>query len=389
MEKGSKLIVIALALLFLLSLMFAFQSNSARQQVLNRYKEMERVLGEKNSGLQSQLAKVDQERRALQDRLGSIQGEIGKITADRDEWKNKYEQVKKSQEDLLEQLKSKPAATAQQPPETGSGMKDAYWAGVVEEKARLEIHLQELDKVLKESMVKLEEAKKEKADTELELSSLKQSKEEMSRQLDYNQQMISSLSRELVREKSDKANIAEQIEKIRQENVTLRRQVKELSTAKLSLEKGLKNLEYEKDNLAERISTTEDILQTRMRELLEMKKDIESSLGTDLSGRPKDSESVELPPIVVKGGGSQSSGQPVQVNEKPVGKVLSVNEDQNFVIIDVGENNNIKMGDVFRVFRDNQHIATVEVIQTRKDISAADIKYSKGKISAGDSITSP
>lgn len=389
MEKGSKLIIIALALLFLLSLMFTFQSNSSRQQVLNRYKEMERILSEKNSGLQSQLAKVDQERKALQDRLGSIQGEIGKIAVDRDDWKNKYEQAKKNQEYLIEQIKSKPAMAAEQRATTGSGIKDAYWAGVVEEKAALEIRLQELDKVLRENMVKLEEAKKEKTDTELELGYLKQSKEEMSRQLEYNQQMISSLSRELVREKSDKANIAEQIEKIRQENVTLRRQVKELSTAKLSLEKGLKNLEYEKDNLADRISTTENILQTRMRELLEMKKDIEASLGTDFSGKSKESQSIELPPIVVRAGGSQQSPQGIQASEKAIGKVLSVNESQNFVVIDVGENNNIKIGDVFRVFRDNQHVATVEVIQTRKDISAADIKYSKEKISAGDSVTSP
>jgi chromosome segregation ATPase len=201
--------------------------------------------------------------------------------------------------------------------------------------------------------------------------------------------MISSLSRELVREKSDKANIIEQIDKIRQENVTLRRQVKELSTSKLSLEKGLRNLENEKNNLADRISATEDILQTRMRELLEIKKDIESSLGTDFSAMSKQSESVELPPIVVKAGGAQQGPQGVQVSEKAVGKVLSINENQNFVIIDIGENNNVKIGDVFRIFRNNEHVATVEVIQTRKDISAADIKYSKDKIAAGDSVTSP
>ncbi len=389
MEKRSKLIIIALFLLFLLSFMFAFSSYSSKQQVLKSYQEMERVLGEKNAGLKSQLDKVDQDRRALQDKLGSIQSEIGKIAAERDDWRKKYELAKKEKEELIDQIKTKPAMVEQPAATTGSGIKDAYWAGVVEDKAALEIRLQELDEVLRENLVKLEEAKKEKTDTELELGSLKQAKVEIDRQLGYNQQMISSLSRELVREKSDKVNIVEQIDKIRQENVTLRRQVKELSTSKLSLEKGLRNLENEKDNLADRISATEDILQIRMRELLDIKKDIESSLGTDFSGKSKDSESVELPPIVVRAGGQQASPQGIQVSEKAVGKVLSINENQNFVIIDIGENSNAKIGDVFRVFRDNQHVATVEVIQTRRDISAADIKYSKEKIAAGDLVTSP
>ncbi|MBM3248203.1 MAG: hypothetical protein FJZ10_02115 [Candidatus Omnitrophica bacterium] len=389
MEKGSKLIVIALALLFLLSLVFAYNSNSGKQQILNRSKEMERVLTEKNSGLQSQLAQIDQDRRLLQDKLGSIQSEIGKIASERDDWKKKYELAKKEKEELIEQIKTKPVVLEQPFAPTGkTGIKDEYWAGVLEEKTALEIRLQELDKVLKDNLIKLKEAKKEKSDTELELGSLKQSKEELDRQLDYNQQMVSSLSRELVREKSDKASIIEQIDKIRKENISLRKQVKELSSAKLSLEKGLKNLENEKDNLAERISTTEDILSTRMRELLEIKKDLESSLGAGLSGEARQSESVELPTIVVKAGGQQAT-QSIQTKAKEMGKILSINENQNFVIIDIGENQNVKIGDIFRIFRNNQHVATVEVIQTRKDISAADIKYSKDKIATGDSVTSP
>lgn len=389
MGKGPKLIIIALFLLALISIMFVFQSSASRQQILNKYKEMERVLGEKNSGLQSQLAKVEEERQRLETRLGSIQDEIGKIAGDRDNWKKNYEQIKKERDDLIEAVKSRVAAApvvAEKPVETKPELKEQdYWAGLVQEKAGLEIKLAELDKVVKENLVKLEEIKKEKADVEMELSSLKQNHEELQRQLQYNQKLVSNISRELVREKSDRAAVIEQIEKIRQENSTLRRQVKDLSSAKLALEKGLKNLENEKDQLAGRITNTEDILQSRMRELLEIKKDIESSLGTDLSKEDKQTESVELPPIVVKAGGqAPQPGKP-----RDIGKVLSVNEDKNFIIVDVGENANIKIGDVFRIFRSNQHIATVEIIQTRKDVSAADIKYSRDKIAVGDLVTAP
>ena len=46
------------------------------------------------------------------------------------------------------------------------------------------------------------------------------------------------------------------------------------------------------------------------------------------------------------------------------------------------------MGQIFNVSRNGQNIATVEVIQTRKEISAADIKTvsSGAKIKIGDAV---
>ena len=101
MEKGSKLIIIALALFLLISIVFAIQVNSSKQGMVNKYRKMETVLSEKNSSLESQLDKVDQERRRIEGRLGSIQDEINKIASDRDEWKKRYENVKKEKDHCL------------------------------------------------------------------------------------------------------------------------------------------------------------------------------------------------------------------------------------------------------------------------------------------------
>jgi hypothetical protein len=43
-------------------------------------------------------------------------------------------------------------------------------------------------------------------------------------------------------------------------------------------------------------------------------------------------------------------------------------------------------GKVVKVYRDNLEMATLEVIQVRRDISAADIRDLKGKIQIGDQI---
>jgi hypothetical protein len=71
------------------------------------------------------------------------------------------------------------------------------------------------------------------------------------------------------------------------------------------------------------------------------------------------------------------------------GQVLAVNEENNFVIIDLGQTDNVRVGQIFSVYRANQKIGSVEVIQTRNEISAADIKSvsSGSKIKVGDVVS--
>ena len=68
------------------------------------------------------------------------------------------------------------------------------------------------------------------------------------------------------------------------------------------------------------------------------------------------------------------------------GKVLAINRDSNFVIVDIGEDAGVKIGDTFRVYRDDKSVADLEVIQTRKNIAACDIKVEMSPIKIGDSI---
>ncbi len=93
---------------------------------------------------------------------------------------------------------------------------------------------------------------------------------------------------------------------------------------------------------------------------------------------------VELPPIVVS-----SNGEPMNFKTGMAGfngRVISINEVNNFVIVDIGENKGITLGDSLSVYRDSKYIARLEVIQVRKDISAADLKDQWSKVRIGDII---
>jgi len=95
------------------------------------------------------------------------------------------------------------------------------------------------------------------------------------------------------------------------------------------------------------------------------------------------SRTVELSPIVVVGKQDETA-------QGLTGRVLSVNKENEFIVIDLGENSGAKVNDKFNVYRDNKYIATIEVIQMRQDISASDIRETAvgQEIKIGDIVKS-
>ena len=53
---------------------------------------------------------------------------------------------------------------------------------------------------------------------------------------------------------------------------------------------------------------------------------------------------------------------------------------------ELSEKTGIKVGDPLKVYRNGNHIGSVEVIQVRKDISAADIKQKSTAFKPGDTV---
>ena len=69
------------------------------------------------------------------------------------------------------------------------------------------------------------------------------------------------------------------------------------------------------------------------------------------------------------------------------GSIISINESNNFVITDLGqENSSVGVGNRIKVYRHSNQIATLEVIQVRRDICAADIKDKSVELRVGDTV---
>jgi cell shape-determining protein MreC len=151
-----------------------------------------------------------------------------------------------------------------------------------------------------------------------------------------------------------------------------------LGDKKTSLEGKLVDLQQEREILAKRLSELDQTLQDRVDQIVQVKDDLKAARAETKGVSTKDSRVVQLQPIVVKATEEETSKR----KTPSAGQVLAINEENNFVIIDMGEQDGIKVGQTLTIYRNNQKIAAVEVIQTRKEISAADIK----NISAGSKI---
>jgi hypothetical protein len=92
-----------------------------------------------------------------------------------------------------------------------------------------------------------------------------------------------------------------------------------------------------------------------------------------------------LQPIVVKAAEPQGTTR-VSAGCRPASGLY---EENNFVIVDLGEQDGVKVGQTFNVFRNTEKIASLEVIQIRKEISAADIKSVTpgSKLKIGDLVS--
>ncbi|MDE2010458.1 MAG: hypothetical protein KGJ09_10360, partial [Candidatus Omnitrophica bacterium] len=133
---------------------------------------------------------------------------------------------------------------------------------------------------------------------------------------------------------------------------------------------------------------TESVIQGRIDDIWKIKQSLDKRLAENASGS---SSGVELPPIIVNAPGQSSAAEaaaPAAVaTGKTQGSIISINEPNNFVIVDLGQDNSpVAIGSTLKAYRGSSEIATLQVIQIRRDICAADIKTRSADLRVGDMV---
>ncbi|HQO57771.1 MAG TPA: hypothetical protein PLT76_03520 [Candidatus Omnitrophota bacterium] len=407
------------------------KSKISLEKQVDDFQQREKKYILENKDLQEKLKDVEKKKAELEERLSSFDGDveslnkqISELTSERNVLQEKIAALEKERTTLLSKTKEKSepqivykyvdreTGAPVEPPGTGapvspvadnkpelpsSGQKisanntpdvppdnETYWAQVIREKTSLELEVNALKQKLDANMLELEALKKSNSDLELEISELVTTKDSIEREIKHGKDLADNLSLALARAENDKEFLNGRFAKLNEENMDLRSQIKDLSSTKVALEKSIVRLQDEKKDVERKLMETEHVIQNRIDEIWQIKDSLEKNF--QMSGAS--SKAVELPPIVVSSVGEKSGGAPEVVLPAPGfdGNIVSVNDENNFVIVDLGQNDGLKLGDNMSVYRGAEYVAALEVIQVRKDIAAADIKNKVTSIRVGDAV---
>jgi len=384
MEQKTRFIIIGL-IGFSIVCLFLFIQATSSQQMLTRERN---DLKTENTVLINKINQLEDDLKGNQGRIDSLKAERDKALVDINDLQKKFELASKAREGLVEKLKSQSqrqdVASVQQGPIPQDT--DAYWGEILKAKTDLEMQLSGIRGQLRDLQISNESLQREKNVLEIDINSLRNEKKDLLRQLDYNQKLLDSISQEVVRERNDKVRIQDSFKAIKNENAVLGRQLKSLSSRRVALDRKIQDLQEGKSTIEKRLSEMEMMFADRVSQITSLKDELDIIRSgkplTALEGKPK--ESVELPAIVV-----HSSKPAEKENAGTIafpGKLLAVNTDNNFVVIDLGASSDLKPGDTFDVYRAGKSIGSIEVIQVRDNISACDIKRMTTPFKIGDNI---
>ena len=384
MEQKVKFIIIGLIALVVIVLIGMFVVVSNNQKLTNEKKELEK----QNTALTSKANGLQKDLDATKIKLAKVQSELDAMVREKQDIEAKYKQVNDEKNALVDKLKElQEKGEGKQPMQISTATQsDMYWAGVLKAKTDLELQLNNVSSQLKSAQISNEQLQREKSELELAISNIRREKEDVVRELEYNKKMVDNFSQDLVRERSDRVQVQEAFKLIKSENNVLSRQLNSLNTRKIDLEKRLQQVIDEKSATEGKFNEMQSMLTDKIDQINDLSTKLDAIRGGTAEPIAERKSSVELAPIVVRPSGEECAPAGKNTGAPYQSKVLAVNKENNFVIVDMGEDSGIKVGDVFQVYKNGSPIASIEAIQIRKNITACDIKKQKEAISVGDIV---
>ncbi len=189
--------------------------------------------------------------------------------------------------------------------------------------------------------------------------------ESVQSELDSLKQEAKQLEDRIISEKSKRRSVESKLKSKNSEITGLMGKIDKFESNLSGLKSKYSSLESENEELLNKLN------QIRL-----AKKALEAKISSG-SLVTSEREEVELGTVVVKA--DEIVGD---------GRVLVVNKEFNFIVIDLGEQDSVTVGTQFGVYRDGELLAKVEVEQVYKDMSSARILPDdlKGEIQEDDEV---
>lgn len=218
--------------------------------------------------------------------------------------------------------------------------------------------------------------------------------DDLKSRLDETQQAKTKLQDELERTRKEFTQTQEKLAKAVEAQETLSRSLEDRDNKITHLTKNLEEAQAQQKEIAAQLSglqTERDTIKQQLAELEKAKGELETKV-IELSQGP----TVELDKVLVKGsdqaamGGlaSEASAAVVQANAAPSGQVMVVNREYDFIVMNLGKNHGLSIGQELQVVRGNEVLGKVKVEKVYDELSAAAIlpESKKESIREGDTV---
>jgi chromosome segregation ATPase len=382
MDKTLRSILWVLVTLVVISSFSAGWFFVAKEKLFNEYSSLEDLFEASVARLNSELASSNKENTELKTKLAAVEKEFKGLSARNEDLEARYTKILRERDDFDKELARVKKGKFYIEKKLKEMESDDFLTGVLKEKIALEVELSRLKDSIEPKYAEIEKLKAENMDLEVMFSRLNEEKTDLRQKFRDSDKVAEILSRDLLREKDKSEQHKKEVEKVRAEMDLLRAKFAEVKDVSDTVRKLL----AAKEDMQSKLSSLERDVEYKEREIDKLKIALNEQAGKTGELRAEAYHSpaeVDLPPIVLHREGRGSTavrpGSLERITERSDfrGRVITVNRDHNFVVVDLGKQDGIQTGDVFNVYRRDLLVGVIQVIQTRDRISAADIKEAK------------
>jgi len=372
MNNKIKFLLLLLGIISLAAVGISVVTHLSSQTKIAQYLKSQANLEKQNTYLKEKLDSSLQDATHWREKSDELTASLTALGKEHTLLERQFEVMLKEKDSILEQnkeLSEKAEKLGQAYLETKEVVEqdapsDEFLSKLLEEKANLEFEMTKLRNKIADQKEKLKDLEEQR----LPFERLQKEKQALEGKLSDAEGTSGILSRDLL--------------KIRKEKTSIKG---ELALA----EERLRVLSKENDDLSGQLAVMKQALQRRLNELKQTKLVLESAVeGAASAIKRTESPSIELPPIVVR---AEEDGPmpimipsvPAQIKEEVLfesapteltGTIITINDKHKFVVIDIGRTDGVEQGMVFDVLRKGKKIGKIEVIETRKNIAACDVK---------------
>ncbi|MDP8230291.1 MAG: hypothetical protein P9L93_04220 [Candidatus Gorgyraea atricola] len=375
MDKTLRSILWVLVALVVLSSFSTGWFFVAKERLYTDYLDLESLFKTSVDKLNREIVSSTRENQELKSKLDAIQGELETVESRAKDLKFQYDKILGDRDDLNKELVRVKKGKFYLEKKVREMESDIFVAGLLREKASLEVALKGLKESTLPKDLEIEQLRAENMDFEIKLTRVEEEKELLEKRFKDATEVAEILSKDLLKEKHKNEETKQYFEDMNVESRVLKSRISELEEASGSFDRLL----AEKDDMRSKIARLERKLENKNREIAKVKE--RTTAGEWRAEAYHAPSEVDLPPIVLDSPGYGSSASSLgRITEEASlegrlrGRVVTVNRDHNFVVIDIGKQDGVDVGTIFNVYRGDSFVGSTEVIQTRERISACDIK---------------